>query len=66
MRTNRKQKMDKKIKGITLSRDIIRYIENLSKIENRNFSNMVEVIIKRYKIISEQLDQGSRLDRILN
>lgn len=58
--------MDKKIKGITLSRDIIRYIENLSKIENRNFSNMVEVIIKRYKIISEQLDQGSRLDRILN
>lgn len=55
----------KKIKAVTLENKIIDYVERQSKIENRNFSNMINVLIGRYRRISEQLDQGIRLDLAL-
>ena len=46
----------RKAKAITLSEDIISYVERLSQEEGRSFSNMVETIIKRYANISKQFD----------
>lgn len=50
------------IRTVTLQDEVIKYIEKQGKIESRNFSNMVNVIVKRYKKISEQLDQGTKID----
>lgn len=58
-------KMSKRtVKAITLKGETIQYIEGLAQIEHRNFSNMIDVIIQRYKKISEQLDQGRTLDTL--
>ena len=54
--------MASSIRGVTLKPETIKYIEHRAKIEKRNFSNMVDVIITRYKQISEQLDQGAKFD----
>lgn len=58
--------MSKIIKAMTLEEDVVDYIERLSKLEHRNFSNMVNVIVKRYRKIVEQLDQGIKLDTIFS
>lgn len=50
------------IKTITLENEVIEYVGKQGKIESRNFSNMVNVIVKRYKRISEQLEQGTKID----
>lgn len=50
------------IRTITLEDEVIEYVGKQGKIESRNFSNMVNVIVKRYKRISEQLEQGTKID----
>lgn len=52
--------MAAKIKGVTLESEVITYVEEQAKMENRNFSNMINTICKRYKLITEQLDEGGR------
>jgi len=51
----------RKPKTITLSDEVISYIKELCKLEHRNFSNMVETVIKRYKKITKELDTISVL-----
>jgi len=54
--------MAMKVRTVTLEDEVIKYIEKQGSIESRNFSNMVNVIIKRYKRISGQLEQGTKID----
>jgi len=42
-------------KTVTLPDETIKYIDQLAKIEKRNFSNMIVSIVERFKRASEQL-----------
>ena len=58
--------MGKILKSITLETEDIEFLELLANRENRNFSNAVSAVIKRYRNIMEQLDQGIKIDSILS
>jgi len=45
----------KRIKAITLSEEIIEFVEKFAQREHRNFSNSIETIIRRYREISKGL-----------
>lgn len=57
--------MGKVLKTITLETEDVEFVEGVAKRENRNFSNAVSAVIKRYRKIMEQLDQGIKIDSIL-
>lgn len=58
--------MGKVLKTITLETEDVEFVEGVAKRENRNFSNAVSAVIKRYRKIMEQLDQGIKIDSILS
>ena len=52
----------KVVKTLTLEVGTIEYIEKQRQLENRTFSNMIDSIISRYRKISQQIDQGTKID----
>ena len=58
--------MGKIIKCITLETEDLEFLKLLAKKENRNFSNTISTVIKRYKKMMEQLDQGMKIDAFLS
>ena len=45
--------LEKVMKGINIKIENAEYIEGLAKKENRNFSNMLDTIIERYRQVSQ-------------
>lgn len=47
--------LEKVMKGINIKVENVEYVEKLAKKENRNFSNMLDTIIERYRQASRKL-----------
>jgi len=45
--------MEKTMKGINIKTENAEYVERLAKKENRNFSNMLDTLIERYRDVSQ-------------
>lgn len=45
--------LEKVMKGINIKTENAEYVEKLAKKENRNFSNMLDTIIERYRQVSQ-------------
>lgn len=45
-------KDEKKMIGVNLKAENVKYVKRLADKENRNFSNMLDTIIKRYRDVS--------------
>lgn len=45
--------LEKVMKGINIRIENAEYVERLAKKENRNFSNMLDTIIERYRQVSQ-------------
>ena len=51
------------VKTLTLENSVSQFIEKLSEIEHRSYSNMICTIIRRYeKICEEALPLGLKID----
>jgi len=45
--------IEKTMKGINIKTENAEYVEKLAKKENRNFSNMLDTLIERYRDVSD-------------